>query len=441
MPRENTTRRQLLRTTGVATLAGLAGCTGGDGGDGGDDADGDGDGDGGSDGGGAQTTTTAQAEMDPFIIGILQPQSGPVSKTGVAATEGYQLTAGQVNNRGGLEGRTIETLVEDTEASPDTGVQRARKLDQQDDVDLLVGCTSSAVAKAVSQFAAQQGMLFLGQPTQTPDLTHAECQKTTIKTTTNLIHLQKAKAAGVAELTPDDATRVAGVNPDYVYGHQSWEWFKEELQTHRPDVEIVSETFPAFLKGDYKKEIQATLDAEPDIVHSTLYAGDQISFMKQAKQFDFFQNIGHYTLVITMSELYSLGNEFPDGSLIGLAATTPSWPNTEEHNEWTDTYMDEYGAEPTQIAYGAGGVIRGLEEAVAAAGSTERDDIISGFEGLTYTSMKPRTHIRTADHQGILDNLLVDEIVSLSGKDRYGFAEPFRAVSKDVFEEEPTCEF
>lgn len=304
-----------------------------------------------------------------------------------------------------------------------------------------MGCTSSAVAKAVSQFAAQQNTLFLGQPTQTPDLTHAKCQKTTIKTTTNLIHLQKAKAKGVAELTPDDATRVAGVNPDYVYGHQSWEWFKREIQTHRPDVEIVSETYPAFLKGDYKKEIQATLDAEPDIVHSTPYAGDQISFMKQAKQFEFFQNIGHYTLVITMSELYTLGNEFPDGNIIGFVATTPSWPDTDEHNQWTQSYVDEYGAEPTQIAYGAGGVIRGLEEAVKAAGSTDQTDIISGFEGLTYDSMKPRTHIRAADHQGILNELLVDEIVQLSDADRYGFEKPFRTVPSKVFEKEPTCEF
>lgn len=130
MLRDNINRRRLLKTTSVVSLAPLAGCVGGDdGGNGGDGGDGSDDGDGGG-GGGAQTTTTAKTEMEPFLIGILQPQSGPVSKTGVAATEGYQLTAQQVNDRGGLGGREIQTLVEDTDASPDTGVQRARKFVQ-----------------------------------------------------------------------------------------------------------------------------------------------------------------------------------------------------------------------------------------------------------------------------------------------------------------------
>lgn len=429
MPRHS--RRDVLRLggTGLAlgTTVGLAGCSGG--GDGKETTTG-------GDGGG-QTTT----KSEPFKIGYLQPLSGPISPSGVPATNMTKLTVEAINSRGGLDGRPIELIAKDTKATPDTAVKRARELVTQENVDLLAGTTSSAVAKTITEFASSQNTIFLAQPAQTPDLNHKLCKKTTFRTTTNLIHLQRAMAEGMAAQTPESATRVVGLNPDYVYGHQSYEVFKKEFKKLRPDVEFVDEFYPSFQKGDYSKEIQATLDADPDIVHSVLYAGDMISFMKQAKQFDFFDKIGAFTYVSTMSVIYSLGNQFPDGNIFGTVVATPNWPQSDTHSEFTTKYMEKHDDPPTQIAYEAGGVMHGLEAAVKAGGGTSNKAIIDGFEGLTYESMRPKTTVRAADHQGILSKILVDQIEPLDDADRYGFKAPFNTVNDDKFAEEPTCDF
>lgn len=74
--------------------------------------------------------------------------------TGVFAPIGKEQLNGMqiaVEEAGGtVAGRKIELMVEDTEAKPDVGLSKARKLILSNRVDAMAGIVSSAVALAVA---------------------------------------------------------------------------------------------------------------------------------------------------------------------------------------------------------------------------------------------------------------------------------------------------
>lgn len=423
-------RRSFLRiagTTGAAGMAGLAGCTGGDGGNGGDGGDGGSDGDGGGATPEPTPTREKSEERSTLRIGYLSWLSGPLSGQGEAHRNGAEIVLDRINEAGGANGFQFEWFVRDTEASPETAVQRSRQLIQQEDVDLITGCTTSASGKALNQFAASQEIPLVFGATQTPDVTKQECEPTTFRPCTNLIHQEIQLAEAVAQMTPDDATRVAGVNPDYVYGHQSWEVFKWAFEERRPDVEYVSAQFPAFLKGDYKKEIQAVLDTNPDIVQSVLFSGDMIAFIKQAHQFNFFDEIDHFAT----GALDPVSEALEDQMVEAIAYNPTHWSydGTDKIRPWAEEYVERYNAVPDGwfAAYGQMN-LECLRAAVEEAGGVGKNDLMAALKGLTFSSVVPDTTIREGDHQGFHEVNLVgrygptDKQI-VPGKTIYGFTD------------------
>ena len=73
------------------------------------------------------------------------------------------------------------------------------------------------------------------------------------------------------------------IAPDYNYGHESWDLFKEKLKELKPEVEIVGETFPKLMAPDYSANIEEILKAKPD-GFGALFGGKMpsISFDRQS---------------------------------------------------------------------------------------------------------------------------------------------------------------
>lgn len=436
-------RRRFLKLTGLAatgTVAGLAGCSGGDGGggDGGgsDGGDSGGSGGGGSDGGDSDGGSTGGG-TDPVTVGLYEPLSGPISSSGQQALQGSELAVERINNNGGIAGREVELITADTEASPETAVQRVRAMIQQDGAEIIIGGVSSAVSKAVNQFTATQNVPLMVTASATPDLVQKECKPTTFRINTNLIHQQRATAQIL--LNEGGPTNVAGVEPDYVYGQQSWDVFQEYYGS-LVDMNVVSERFPAFLKGDFSKEIQATLDADPDVVHSSLYSGDMITFIKQAKQFDFFQQIDTFVAgVVPIDVTAALGSEMPDNA-VAVANSYFQYPeDNQQLQSFNQKYFDAYSEVPTGFTLDTVAGWDALKQAGDEAGTVEPGALRSALEGLQVESVY-NARIRPEDHQGIREAVPGGRLAPIDqtyadfyGNDQfYGFAE-LQPVGRDEF--------
>jgi branched-chain amino acid transport system substrate-binding protein len=255
----------------------------------------------------------------------------------------------------------------------------------------------------------------------------------------------------IAEET--EGTRFAGVMPDYTQGHQHWDAITSELAERKPEIEVVNETFPDFGAGDYQNEIQETLDAEPDIVFTSMWAGDIITFIKQAKQFDFFEEVPHFVSGSgsSIDVMTALGDELPE--MIGSDYWDPFFPDTEENFEFVKAYSDNFDAGTTVDKEGSkwDGLtvpnhsttepvysgIKALQLAAEEGGGTTFDDLVAGLEGLTYPSPKGERTIRASDHE----NIPSIELTGLIGEVDYwqfpGYKEMFTQPG-DAITDEPT---
>jgi len=87
------------------------------------------------------------ASASTLKIGVLLPYSGVYAVLGESITNGMQMYFDSANNTAG--GRAITLVKEDEGATPDDGLRKARKLLEQDQVDLIAGTVSTAIAYAI----------------------------------------------------------------------------------------------------------------------------------------------------------------------------------------------------------------------------------------------------------------------------------------------------
>lgn len=118
--------KKLSAVAGVGTI-GLAGCLGGSGG----------------------------GDSGTVKIGLQADRTGALSIYGFWHERVLKNYVEQLNSDGGIDGKDVELVVEDTETDSKAGAQVFRKLVQQEQVDFVIGSQSSGVSIATNPLAKQ----------------------------------------------------------------------------------------------------------------------------------------------------------------------------------------------------------------------------------------------------------------------------------------------
>src|SRR5262249_30200228 len=85
----------------------------------------------------------------PVKIGFIDPITGSLSALAVTEVEAAKWTVDQFNKKGGILGRPVQLLIEDSANDTGTGVQKAHKLIERDNVDMIMGDVNSGIAYAI----------------------------------------------------------------------------------------------------------------------------------------------------------------------------------------------------------------------------------------------------------------------------------------------------
>jgi branched-chain amino acid transport system substrate-binding protein len=365
--------------------------------------------------------------------------SGSSASIGRPARAAVQLAVKDLNeNQGGINGEEINLHVFDTEASPQTAVTRVREINSKTDLSAVVGLSGSSVGFALGEFCSNNELVHMAGG-QSQDFSGSKCHKTTFMPQPNVIHTVRAGAKSLVENTDVEINRVAGINPNYSYGEQSWNTFKEKIKELKPDVEIVSELLPEFGKGEYEQEITTTLDADPDIVFSTLWSGSMISFIQQAHQYNFFDQTEFMITGAHQDVVRSLGSEMPE-FFAGIGYTFV-YPDTEMNNNFVDEFISYHGAVPGNNAHIPYANTFALKSGAEESGDTSRDGLISGMEGLEFEAPGSTVTIRANDHQGIYVELPTGWLRESPDYDFKVMDEVYPIDAEEVAEDPGTCSF
>jgi branched-chain amino acid transport system substrate-binding protein len=104
----------------------------------------------------AQTQGVSKNEI---VLGSIQDLSGPIAGFGKQVRLGMMLRVDEVNEQGGINGRKIRLLVEDSKYDPRNAVLAAQKLVNQDKIFMMVGHIGTAQNMAAMPVQFQKNVI------------------------------------------------------------------------------------------------------------------------------------------------------------------------------------------------------------------------------------------------------------------------------------------
>ncbi len=100
--------------------------------------------------------TAGWAQSDrPIIVGHQCDLSGALASTGYWRDKAARAAVERLNKAGGIAGRPVRYLLEDTESNPATGIRKLRKLIQEDRADFIIGSEHGGVGIASAPIAKE----------------------------------------------------------------------------------------------------------------------------------------------------------------------------------------------------------------------------------------------------------------------------------------------
>src|SRR5579864_74052 len=87
----------------------------------------------------------------PVKIGMVNPLTGVLSALAQSEVDGAKYAEAEINKKGGILGRPVQLLVEDSANDTGTGVAKTHKLIDRDNVSAVLGDVNSGIAYAMSQ--------------------------------------------------------------------------------------------------------------------------------------------------------------------------------------------------------------------------------------------------------------------------------------------------
>src|SRR5215207_6609112 len=116
----------------------------------------------------------------PIKVGVMGPLSGPYAIIGEEVRNGFDLYLSEIGYQAG--GRKIELIFEDTQAKPDVGLTKAKKLVELDGVSFLGGIVSSSVAYALRDYVVSQNVPLVMTVASADGLTQKEAAPNIFRT-------------------------------------------------------------------------------------------------------------------------------------------------------------------------------------------------------------------------------------------------------------------
>jgi branched-chain amino acid transport system substrate-binding protein len=338
-----------------------------------------------------------RAQAGPIKIGEINSYTTQPAFLG-PYRNGWALALEEANAKGGVLGRKVETIHRDDAGKPEDAVRHAGELVNGEKVDLLAGGFLSNIGLAIADFANQNKRLYMASEPLTDALVWAKGNRYTFR-------LRPSTYMQVAMLVEEAAklkTKTwACVAPNYEYGQSCVRWFKELLKRARPDAQFVAEQFPALGRIDAGATVQALAAAKPEGIFNVTFGGDLINFVRQGNTRGLFE--GREVVSVLTGEpeyLDPLGAEAPKGWIV------TGYPHAEiatpEHKAFYEAYKAKFKDYPRLGSAVGYATVEAIAAALAKAGSTDTEKLVSALGGLRFTSPFGPVEFRAIDHQSTM---------------------------------------
>jgi branched-chain amino acid transport system substrate-binding protein len=267
---------------------------------------------------GAALVATAQVAA-PFIIqargetairiGMVDPLTGVYAAPAGNEVMGAKLAIEQMNAKGGILGRQVELLVEDSANDVGTGVQKTRKLIERDNVNFIIGDVNSGIAAAMAQVTAEKKILHIVSGGHTDSITGKDCKWNVFR----VCNTTRMEANSVSDLLYTKyGKKWHFITPDYAFGHTLFQACSDNLK--KLGGNVTGNELTPLGTTDFSAYLIKARAANPDVMLLLVQGSDMINCLKQIVQFGLNKQIH---VAGTQQELESLAG-LPPEARIGI---------------------------------------------------------------------------------------------------------------------------
>jgi branched-chain amino acid transport system substrate-binding protein len=313
-------------------------------------------------------------------IGHLTPRTGFLGPLGEYAVMAIDLAVEEINASGGMMGRKIELLKEDS-VNPQTASTKAERMIERDKVACIIGEISSASCLTIAQVASRTKTLFINTGGNSDALRGKDCQR-------YMFHVESQNSMYVKTVGR------SFLRDGLVKGNDLLKVSKRFMEANGG--QFAGDDLVPTDATDFSAYLLKIREAKPDLVVINL-AGNQITnFLKQYAEFGLTFPVGGFGFDTALAWAAGKGN------FVG------TWPVVWHHlidtpgsKAFVAAFNKKYNKPPENQAWGDYIATKIVAQTVNDLKSIESPKIIEHFEkGAKFDLLKTRQgYFRSSDHQ------------------------------------------
>lgn len=363
-----------------------------------------------------------RAQQDTLKFGHLTPRTGFLGQLGDYGFKAASMAVDEINAAGGLLGRKIELIAEDS-VNPQTAVTKAQRLVERDKVLTLIGEINSASALAIAEQVARYRIPFFNTGANSDALRGRNCNRF-------MFHIEGCntmytKTIGTWQKAEN---KIRGakwymLTADYAFGHDLFRVSSRFLKENGG--ELVNNDMVPTNTPDYSAYILKIRQARPDFVYINLAGVDQTTFLKQYREYNLPYPVAGG--VMDTIPFWAAGIDSISGHWQSLWYHELNIPSAQA---FTKRFRDKNGFPPDNQAWGDYVGVMIMAQAITETKSTDTARMVEYFEkGATFDILKGRRGMfRAWDHQLLQEMYVVRVKDKARMKDRWDIFEIVRPV-------------
>ncbi|MEM6943514.1 MAG: ABC transporter substrate-binding protein [Pseudomonadota bacterium] len=283
--------------------------------------------------------TTSAWGAEPVKVGVLATLEGTYTVLGEDGIRGLRTALATHGETAG--GRPIELVIAATDASPDSAVRAARKVVEQDGVDIVIGPLSGSEGIAIRDYSKTQPQVtFINGSSGAQETTYVTPSDNFFRF--NMDGAQWSAGLGDYVFNEKGYEFVATIGEDYSFIYT--QVFGFALEFCQAGGTITDRFWVPLGTKDFGSII-AALPEDVDAIYLGLGGGDAVNFLNQYQQAGGDANLIGGSIMVDGTVLSSKGSA--KDALIGVPAAGPqadTWDN-EAWQAYVKTYQDTFAPE------------------------------------------------------------------------------------------------
>ena len=336
---------------------------------------------------------------EPIKIGIPCALTGSLAVVAEQTKRTATLFAKQINASGGINGRPLELIIEDTGGNPATCVRKVQQMVERDGCRIFTGITYSSETLAVMPRLAEWDSIYVacgnGDASMTADafVPNFFRGNPSGPTEARLLSLY-IKDSGLKKFY--------AIGMDYSWGHSTVAAFEEEMK--RNNIEFVGKVFAPTGTRDFSSYITKIRQSGADGLMMVQSGDDANAFMTQAAQYRLGDKVKMFTTLIELSTIKAVGEA--SKGVIGTMRYMSTYDNP-ENKKFVDVFTKEIKETPDWNDGEQWKAMQFITTALQRTNSTKAADLVKALDGMELDTVKGKASFRACDHQSLEEGFVV----------------------------------